>query len=222
MPSQTELTLFVAPAPPQFADHCKSGNGFVVIVSAVAFVDSPGEAAAILGKLETVLPDQGCLNKQTGESMTMDGLLDLGGSLWPEHHRYLADTLWSNVPAAQPLEVLRAQFLRAPSSKSVAVYVVPAGTGGVPPDVAFSMRANALLLSYAVWERAEEDAANAAWHSQTIAALDQFAVGHYVGESDIITSPLRAERSYAPANWARLKSLREKYDPGSLFLNHFR
>jgi hypothetical protein len=33
--------------------------------------------------------------------MTMDGLLDLGGSLWPERHRYLADTLWTNAPAAR-------------------------------------------------------------------------------------------------------------------------
>ena len=225
MPKQTELTVFLAPAPPQFADQCRSSNGYVAIVNAVAFVDTPSEAAAILGKLETALPLEGCLGKQTGESMTMDGLLDLGGSLWPERHRYLADTLWSNAPAAQPLEALRAHFLRAPSPKSVAVYVVPTGAGdglGALPDVAFSMTAQALLLCYAVWERAQDDAANAAWHSQAIAALDEFAVGRYVGESDIVTAALRAERSYAPASWKRLQLLREKYDPSGLFLGHFR
>jgi FAD/FMN-containing dehydrogenase len=225
MPKQTELTVFVAPAPPQFAEQCKSSNGYVAIVNAVAFVDSPSEAAAILGKLETALPPEGCLGSRIGESMTMDGLLDLGGSLWPERHRYLADTLWSNAPAAQPLDTLRAHFARAPSPKSVAVYVVPTGVGegsGALPDVAFSMTAKALLLCYAVWEREEDDPANAAWHSEAIAALDEFAVGHYVGESDIVTAALRAERSYAPANWKRLRLLREKYDPGGLFLGHFR
>ena len=188
MPKQTELTAFLAPAPPQFAEHCKSSNGYVAIVNAVAFVDSPSEAAAILGKLETALPPEGCLGSQIGESMTMDGLLVLGGSLWPERHRYLADTLWSNAPAAQPLDALCAHFVRAPSPKSVAAYVVPTGAGersGALPDVAFSMTAQALLLCYAVWEREEDDPANAVWHSEAIAALDKFAVGHYVGESGL-------------------------------------
>jgi hypothetical protein len=225
MSRHAELTMFVAPAPPEFSEQCKSSNGYVVIVSAVAFVDAPAEAAALLGRLESALPVDGCLGKHMGESMTMDGLLDLGGALWPEHHRYLADTLWSNTPPAQPLEALRAQFLRAPSRKSVAAYVIRTRSAeGAPAsrDAAFSMTAESLLLCYAVWERTEDDAANAAWHREAIAALDQFAVGHYVGESDIVASPLRAERSYAPANWARLKALRQKYDPNSLFLDHFR
>jgi len=81
------------------------------------------------------------------------------------------------------------------------------------------MTAQALLLCYAVWERAEDDAANAAWHRDAIAALDEFAAGHYVGEP---CAALRAERSYAPAKLKRLQLLREKYDPGGLFLGHFR
>jgi FAD/FMN-containing dehydrogenase len=39
---------------------------------------------------------------------------------------------------------------------------------------------------------------------------------------DIVGTALWAERSYAPANWKRLQLLREKYDPGGLFLDHFR
>ena len=57
------------------------------------------------------------------------------------------------------------------------------------------MTAQALLLCYAVWEQAEDDPANAAWHREAIAALNGFAVGHYVGESDIVGTALRAERS---------------------------
>ena len=56
------------------------------------------------------------------------------------------------------------------------------------------MTAQALLLCYAVWEQAEDDPANAAWHREAIAALNGFAVGHYVGESDIVGTALRAER----------------------------
>ena len=83
------------------------------------------------------------------------------------------------------------------------------------------MSANALLLCYAIWERPEDDAANAAWHRTTIAALDKYAVGHYVGESDIVADPARAERSYSKANWERLNALRRKYDPEGLFHGQF-
>ncbi len=37
----------------------------------------------------------------------MDALLDMGGRFWPEHHRCLADTLWSNSPPAQQLATVR-------------------------------------------------------------------------------------------------------------------
>jgi FAD/FMN-containing dehydrogenase len=95
------------------------------------------------------------------------------------------------------------------------------GGTGVLPDAAFSMTAGTLLLCYAIWERQEDDGANAAWHRETIAALDPFAVGHYVGESDIVADPARAERSFAHANWQRLQSLRRTYDPDDLFHGHF-
>ena len=83
------------------------------------------------------------------------------------------------------------------------------------------MTAGTLLLCYAIWERPEDDAVNAAWHRGTIAALDSFAVGHYVGESDIVSDPVRAERSFARTNWQRLQALRRTYDPDALFHGHF-
>jgi len=47
--------------------------------------------------------------------------------------------------------------------------------------------------------------------------LDEYAIGHYVGESDIVADPRRAERSFSKPNWERLKMLRQKYDPDGLF-----
>ena len=83
------------------------------------------------------------------------------------------------------------------------------------------MTAATLLLCYAIWERPEDDAANTAWHREMIAALDRFAVGHYVGESDIVTEPARAERSFARTTWQRLQALRRTYHPDGLFHGHF-
>src|SRR5262249_57743893 len=165
------------------------------------------------GPLESCPVARACLEKELNLPTPIDALLDMGGMLWPERHRYLADTLWSNSPPATVLETLRGQFLQAPSAKSLAVFVFSTGAEGptVPlPDAAFSMTAGALLLCYATWERPEDDAANAAWHRQTITALDPFAVGHYVGESDIVADSVRARRSFAPANWQRLQALRRQ------------
>ena len=151
-------------------------------------------------------------------------MLELIGMLLPERHRYLADTLWSDSQPAQQLATVREYFLHAPSPKSLALCVFPTGAEGraaVLPDAAFSMTAGTLLFCYAIWERPEDDGVNDAWHRETIAALGRFAVGHYVGESDIVAEPARAARSFAHANWQRLQALRRTYDPDGLFHGHF-
>lgn len=74
-----------------------------------------------------------------------------------------------------------------------------------------------LFLCYAIWEKPDADSADAAWHHELMAELEMFAIGHYVGEADIVNKPLRAKRSFAPANWERLQTLRRKYDPDGLF-----
>lgn len=224
LPREVELTIFIAPAPPDLAELCRSSNGFVAILSATAFLDREIEAAATLGLLENCPVVHECLQKEVNQPTPMDALLDLGSMLWPSGHRYLADTLWSNSSPAQQLATMRDYFLQAPSPKSLAAFVFPTGAErGAPvlPDAAFSMMAGTLLLCYAIWEGPQDDAANAAWHREAIAALDRFAVGHYVGESDIVAEPARAERSFAPANWQRLQSLRRTYDPDDLFHGHF-
>ncbi len=220
LPQEVELSIFCAQAPPALAERCRSSNGFICIVSATAFLDTQGEAADTLRLLETcpVLPD--CLGKDVLQPGSLDLLLDKGGMWWPERHRCLADSRWSNSPSAQQLATVRDYFLRAPSTKSLALCAFTTGAEGSAvglPDAAFSMTARTLLLCYAIWEHPEDDGVNAVWHRETIAALDPFAVGHYVGESDIIAEPGRAEHSFAPENWQRLQSIRRTYDPDGLF-----
>ena len=224
LPREVELTIICAPAPPVLAERSRSSNGFVGILSATAFVDTRSEAAAPLSLLESCPVAPAWLTKEVNQSTPLDALLELIGMLCPERHRYLADTLWSDSPPAQQLATVREYFLHAPSPKSLALCVFPTGAEGraaVLPDAAFSMTAGTLLFCYAIWERPEDDAANAAWHRETIAALAPFAVGHYVGETDIVAEPARAARSFAPADWQRLQALRRTYDPDGLFHGHF-
>jgi FAD/FMN-containing dehydrogenase len=223
LPSDVEFTLFIAPAPPDLAEPRRSASGFVCILSATAFLDTEREATATLGLLEHCPVAHRCLTKEVNRPASFDTLLDLGSRLWPERHRYMADTLWSDSPPAQPLAIAREHFLRAPSPKSLALCAFSTGAGdnlARLPGAAFSMTAKTLLLCYAIWDQPGDDTANVVWHREMMAALDPFAIGHYVGESDIVSQPARAERSFAQANWQRLRSLRRKYDPHDAFHDH--
>jgi FAD/FMN-containing dehydrogenase len=222
LPRQVELSILIAGAPLSIADRCRSGNGFACVVIADAFVDSPAAGASMLKAVDTCPVSASCLQKELNLATPIDALHDLLSTLMPERHRYFSDTLWTNSAPSKVLGTSREHFLRAPSSKSLQFFVFPTGERLPLPDGAYSVSGDALLLCYAIWESPEDDAANSAWHTATIAALDQYAVGHYVGESDIVTSPDRAARSYSPANWERLKRLRQQYDPQGLFHGHFR
>lgn len=224
LPREVELAIFCAQAPPAFAERCRSSNGFICILSATGFLDTPDEAVGTLSLLETCPVISECLRKDVNQPATMEALLDMGGRFWPELHRCLADTVWSNSPPELQLAAVRNAFLQAPSPKSLALCAFSTGVGGraaVRPDAAFSMTAKTLLLCYAIWEQQEDDEVNADWHRATLASLDPFAVGHYVGESDIVAEPRRAERSFASANWQRLQVLRRTYDPDGLFRSGF-
>jgi FAD/FMN-containing dehydrogenase len=221
LPRQVEFAIIIAAAPPSIADRCKSGNGFCCVVNAVAFADSPSAGASMLAALDTCPALGAWLHKELTVDTTLDALNDVQSAMLPERHRHLADTLWTNSAPGEMLAVSRDHFLRAPSSKSSQIFLFSTGDSAPFPECCYSMTGDALLYCYAVWDRPEDDAANSAWHRKVIAAFDRYAVGHYVGESDIVANPSRAARSYSATNWRRLNTLRQKHDPEGLFLGHF-
>ena len=220
-PNFVELSTRIATAPAAIADRCRPSDGLALVVSATAFAASASEAASSLGALDTCPAADACLLKQPNRATTIDALLDLGGMAWPERHHFLADTLWTNSSLGEVVARARDQLLGAPSTKSMVVCALLTGERSPLPDAAYSMSGDALLICYAVWGNEERRAENEQWHRATIAALDRFAIGHYVGESDIVSDPRRAERCYSPASWNRLQALRRKYDPDGLFATHF-
>jgi FAD/FMN-containing dehydrogenase len=71
--------------------------------------------------------------------------------------------------------------------------------------------------SWTQWESADDDAEGVAWHEKCVELLKPYAAGHYLGETDLVGHPEYARLSFAPAAWARLGELRQKYDPEGLF-----
>jgi FAD/FMN-containing dehydrogenase len=217
LPKQVELTLSISAAPAVLADRCRS-RPWVCGVGATAFAESTSAAASMLRIIDSCPLSAHVLHKTTNLPTPFETLHEMNAVSTPPEHRYLTHTLWTNSPPGSMLVASQAHFVKAPSSKSI--QLLSFSTGTEPPqlrDGAYSMNGETLLICSAAWEQPEDDAVNAGWHRSVVAELDEYAVGHYIGETDIIADPQRAERSYSRASWTRLKELREKYDPDGLF-----
>lgn len=220
LPPNVELVLVLGAAPGPAAPLYRDSNGMACTVMATAFVDTVEQAADALAPLEDSRLASDCVWKEANRPTPFDVLFNDLDQLFPEKHRYLADALWSNAAPADVIGALRDQLLEAPSRQSLVLCIVPPPPhADAPPlpDAAFSMTGRVFILSYAIWPDAQDDAANLAWHRQTLERLAPYASGHYVGESDIVATPSRAADSFAPANWERLQALCSRYDPDGLF-----
>lgn len=197
-----------------------AGEGGVA-VTAVAFCDRADAAGRALRPLaeSPLLPRASRL--EAVHPSSLEALYDDMDARFPAGHRYLADTFWSNDPPAEVLGGLGELLARAPSPRSMLLCVAPPpppADAPPPPDVAFSMVGGLLTVPYAIWDAAAGDGVNRAWHDAVVAALDSSAIGHYLGEADVVAHPRRLERSFAVANWRRLQALRRRYDPEGLFV----
>ena len=215
-PPTVERTVLLAPAPPGVVAE---PHGRAVVVSATAFVDSPEAAAEVLAPLERCPVRDRALVRQVEEPTPFPALFrDLGG-LWPEGYRYASDNVWADADFSDTLVRLRERILEAPSRRSFALAVMaPAPPEGAEfPDMAFSMEGRIFVSCYAVWEDEADDATNAAWIPSLMAELEPLAIGHYVGETDLLAASSRASGSFAQPSWERLQALRDTLDPDGLF-----
>ena len=218
-----EVALLLSAAPPQVTEG-RVGDRPVCTVTATAFVDTPAAAATALAPLEDGPLVHANLWSETRRATTFDGLYDDLDRFFPERHRYIADTVWSNASGAEVLGAVRNHVAAAPSPKSLVLCVMPPPPpvdAPAMPDAAFSMVGPTFVLGYAIWEEARDDAANRAWHEHLMQLMEPFATGHYLGESDIVATPSRARGSFLPANWERLRAVRNAYDPDGLFHGFF-
>ena len=87
--------------------------------------------------------------------------------------------------------------------------------------MAFSAPGESYLAAYAVWEDPSADGLNTRWLRDGMDALDPDGTGrHYIGEADLGAAASRAQRCYAPADWERLRHVRQRRDPSGLFQDY--
>jgi FAD/FMN-containing dehydrogenase len=220
MPDNVELSIFLIKAPPELTEKCKDSNGKVCMVTAVAFGMTKDESEAALAPLEEGATVKKAILKTLNEPSSFEALAIAAGQSWPENHRNLCENQCSKAKPSDMLMALRDKFIEAPSAKSVIVFCQSTGPNNLlepNPDVALSMDATSYGGSWAIWEKAEDDAANMKWQDEVVAIMKPFTSQHYIGETDIVQDPSRARESYSAENWKRLEEIRAKYDPQGVF-----
>jgi FAD/FMN-containing dehydrogenase len=216
LPATVELTLILAAAPPLKAEQCPDGKA--CIVTATAFADSHDAAVAALAPLDVPPGASESVLSEIARPTPFDALFDNIDNAFVAQHRYLADMIWTNAAPADVLASLRDHMPTAPSARSLVLggFAADAAPVGSPPS-AFAPMGSFVVGCYSIWQEPADDAANRAWQRTALTGLEPFASGYYIGESDIVTTPTRAVRSFTAEAWRRLATLRAQYDPHGVF-----
>lgn len=183
------------------------------LVSITCFADSSAEADARLEQITRSAPDiSGALGEERHDS-TIAGLLAENSTGTPR--RIAADNLWTHRPV-DALTVLAEHFARAPSPDSVVIANFRS-LPGPAPDGAGAVLAPCYAMWLASWDSPSDDGSNLAWVDAAARLLEPYSAGCYINETDFLSRPERARRSFTPEGWRRLQAVRSGYDPQNRF-----
>jgi hypothetical protein len=219
LPSNVEV--FTAAGGPERHEHLPS-QGFpdhVVSVTAMAYADDLEGAREALAPLEDG-PGVQPLAHSSLEPVPFEELSTGFDAEYPEDHRYLADAFWTDQDVEGAMVPLQEAFLRAPSGMSNFVTLMMGNgspLGLSPDDAAFSMDERTLVMAYALWDDPATDDANRSWMAEMSEILEPLSTGAFISEADHQAYPGRLARSFTPAAWDRVSSLRAQWDPEGLF-----
>jgi FAD/FMN-containing dehydrogenase len=207
---KVELFMFLLGLPQPI-----QGQSKVVVITAVAFADTPAEAQELLAPMSEASSLAPTLLSEEMTPMTINSLLDLVDRTYPPC-RAAVDTFWFDLSMRAVQEKFVEHFAAAPSAMTNVLCEVKPKPIRIP-DGAYSMRRLTYLSPYSFWLDEKDDQANIAWMEKTQQILGPLAVGHYVNEADLEASPERSERSYREENWRRIGEIRAAYDPHGIF-----
>ena len=142
-----------------------------------------------------------------------------GDSVFPRGQRYYWKAQFLREISDAAIDALLAAFTSVPSAKSLVVLQHLGGAIGkiAPQDTAFVNRdANYDCFPVAIWNDADDDAANIGWSRELWAAMRPFSTGGVYVNNLGDEGADRVRAAYG-ANYDRLAALKRTYDPANLF-----
>jgi FAD/FMN-containing dehydrogenase len=134
----------------------------------------------------------------------------------PRGLRYHTDCVWTDASAEELVPRLRAMYTTLPTERSFCIWY---GWSPNKPlrDMAFSMEGNVYIAVYAMNDDPSDDDRVRGWVNDRIADLAPVSKGLYLGDSDFMH---RSAKFMNDANYARVESLRDVWDPSRLFVGY--
>ena len=221
LPASVELSQFVIQAPAELKDAAASRNGWICMVTANAFEDTPDAAGAALQPLENAPVEP--LSKSFATPLDFEQLFDASGALWPEGVRSRVEATHSDASPGEMMQAVLHLLPKAPSATSVFLFTIFCGPN-IPAsqkDMAYSMSSKVYGGPWTMWRDARDDQANTAWHEEMIATLRPYNTGYYIGETNTVERPDIVPKAFTPEKWKRLQDLRKTYDPDRVFFDYF-
>lgn len=192
-----------------------------ITVRAVASAGSLEGARSKLGPLLTLPAGVPLLRPAEQHELRFSELTRF--SAMPSGKRVGADQIWSE-QAIGDLLLSVAHLATGPQASSAISLTALGGratTPGMPGEVngALSLGGTTSAGVYALWDGPENDRLHLDWVAAADAALAPFRSGRYVGEADLFIEPDRIGQCFSTTALARLKELRERYDPARRFFS---
>ena len=227
-----DVTRWVAACAPQVGDNVEitvaiDGPGrallppssgvpnHVLRVTATAFAHDD-QAPAALGALREP-PPVTPLAQEIDVPVPFEELHLAVDAGFPAGHRYLVDTFWIDGDVHTALASVAELAEQAPAAKTRIHTIVTDNRrrpNASPDRGAFTRDSRTLVVAYLAWPDAADDATNRTWLGQLSDQLAPVTCGHFISEADLTRTSGRAEGSFRPGAWERLRALRRTWDPG--------
>jgi len=197
------------PLPPEL-NH----EGPVLVVDGVSF----DGGAASLAALDTCPVAGRALVSKRAQPVTIAELRAEQIRANPEGHRYTVDNAYLTGDPAALIPALTPAFTGLPTAKSFALWFDLAHLPARPlPDMAQSLQTDIYFAAYVVARDQSQDALCRRWTDDTMARLEPFSAGCYLGDSDFTVRPARFMSDQA---WDRFRAIRGERDPDRLFAGY--
>ena len=190
--------------------------GPVLLVTALALVDTPEQADAALAPFRTCPALDRALFVLDAVETTIAEQRARQLADNPEGHRWAVDNAWLSGPAADVVPAMRRAYTTLPNDKAFTIWFSMAPLRTLP-DMAFSLQSEIYLASYVVWDDPADDERCTAWLAGAMADLEPVTTGQYLGDGDLAR---RAVRFMSDEAWARFQAIRADRDPGGLFVGY--
>ena len=199
----------VPPLPPALNPN----NEPMMVIHALAFVDTHEDGAAVLSPLENCPVLDRALVRVFAQPTSLAEERTEQVRANPEGMRYAVDNAWVTGNPSTVVPALHDAFTTPPTAQTFTLWF-SMGPLRTLPDMALSLQSEIYLALYVVWQDEADDARCRNWLADRMRGIESVSVGQYLGDSDFATRP---SKFVSDAHWQRLQAMRAKYDPNNMF-----